>query len=51
MGPGSRDNLCVAYTERRLGRTLSLIDFASPATVEGFPPSVTLINRSAVNRP
>jgi hypothetical protein len=51
MGLGSRDDLCVACAEQRLGRRLTPSDFASTATVEGFPPSVTLINRLGLDRP
>jgi hypothetical protein len=34
----------------RLSRRLTPSDFASTATVEGFPPSVTFINRLGLDQ-
>ena len=47
LGMGERDNLCIACIEARLGRTLSLslFDFTSFPSVEGFAPSQTLQDR------
>jgi hypothetical protein len=45
LGLGWTDNLCLACIEKRLGRNLSFMDFAAPASVEGFPPSDTLLQR------
>lgn len=39
------DNLCIACIEIRLGRKLTIRDFASFPTVEGCPPSAKLLSR------
>ena len=51
LGLGWDDNLCIACIEKRLGRKLKgpIPDFCTWASVEGFPPSDTLIDRWGLN--
>ena len=41
------DNLCLACVERRLGRALTMLDFISVPSVEGYPTSKALLARIA----
>ena len=50
FGLGWNDNLCIACIETRLGRKLRPWLDVSPASVEGYPTSDTLLERYGFKR-